>query len=264
MSLNLAYVEHGSDQDATSTPVVLLHAFPMAGAVMEPLATRLAGERRVVVPDLRGFGASADPVADVPSLDLMADDVAVLLDHCGFDQVVLGGLSLGGYVTMAMLRHYPDRVAAAILMDTKAAADADEARANRERVAASVIEQGSPALYPMLDTLVSETTRRQRPQLVEQLKTWIDEVRPRSAAWAQRAIAVRPSSFETLAHAGVPGAVVVGDEDQLSPRADAEAMANAFAPPARVHVIASAGHLAPVEDPEAVAGACREVLSRVP
>src|SRR4051794_15742165 len=94
----------------------------------------LSGAHRVITPDLRGFGGS--PLgADEPSLDVAADDVAMLLDSLGLDRVVLGGLSMGGYVAMAFVRRHGDRVRALVLADTKAGADSPQVRANRERIA---------------------------------------------------------------------------------------------------------------------------------
>lgn len=243
-----------------NAPLVLLHAFPLSGAMFEPILGGL-GERRVIRPDLRGFGAAADPGPDDdPSLDLMADDVAALLDSLDIERAVVGGLSMGGYVAMAMLRRHRERMAGVILMDTKASADADEARANRERIARAVLAHGSRALRPMLDTLLADETRRDQPEVVATVTSWLDAARPAGVAWAQRAMAARPESFATLRSAGVPGAVVVGEHDAMSSHDDALAMAAAFEPSAPVHVIPRAGHLTPVENPEAVAGALRDVL----
>lgn len=208
--------------------------------------------RRVIVPDLRGFGSSPIP-EDEPSLDLMADDVAALLDRLGIDRAGLAGLSMGGYVTMAMLRRHRERVATVILMDTKASSDTPEARANRHRMADAVLSTGPRAVRPMLDSLVGSTTRTERPEVVERVTEWLDGVRPQGVAWAQRAMAARPASFGTLEQAAVPGAVIVGDEDALSSIDDAHAMAEALGDDAVVHVIPGAGHLTAVEAPDAVA-----------
>ena len=261
MTVEIAYTDHGGDRD--SVPVVLVHAFPLSGAMMMPVASRLANERRVILPDLRGFGGSPGPGSGEPSLDAMADDVAALLDRLALDRAVVGGVSLGGYVTMAMLRRHRDRVAGVALIDTKAAADGDEAKANRERIAAAVLDHGARALYPMLDTLLGETSRHERPHLVAQVRQWLETADPDAVAWTQRAMAARPASFDTLAAADVPAVVVVGEEDELTGQGDARAMADALVQSGDVRLIASAGHLAPVEQPDAVAGAVRVVLDRV-
>ncbi|HSI91969.1 MAG TPA: alpha/beta fold hydrolase, partial [Jiangellaceae bacterium] len=118
MTFELAYDEAGSGR-----PVVLLHAFPLSRAAFQAQLGGLADQARVVAPDLRGFGESPGPGDDEPTLDLMADDVAALLDRLGIDTCILGGLSMGGYVVMSMLRRHADRVSGVVLIDTKAAAD---------------------------------------------------------------------------------------------------------------------------------------------
>jgi pimeloyl-ACP methyl ester carboxylesterase len=260
VTVELAYGDRGAAR--TGTPVVLLHAFPVTSAMYEPVATQLAEQHRVITPDFRGFGGSllGD---DEPSLDLMADDVAALLGRLDLDRVVLAGSSMGGYVAMAMLRRHPQRIGAVVMMDTKAAADAPQARENRERIARAVLDEGPSALRPMVESLLGETTRRDRPQVVEMVAHWLDAVDPQGVAWAQRAMAARPDSFRTLADARVPGFVVVGEEDTLTTHDDALAMAAAFAPQAPIHVIPNAGHLSAVEDPDAVAAALRNLLRQV-
>jgi len=260
VTVELAYAERGGDR--TGIPVVLLHAFPVTSAMYDAVATQLAEQHRVITPDLRGFGGSA--LGDnEPLLDLMADDVAALLGRLGLDRVRLAGLSMGGYVAMALLRGHPQRIAAVVMMDTKADADAPPARENRERMARAVLDEGPSALRPMLETLLGETTQRDRPQVVEMVARWIEAADPQGVAWAQRAMAARPSSFQTLADARIPGFVVVGEEDTLTTHDDAVAMAAAFAPRAPVYVIPRAGHLSAVENPDAVAAALRDVLRHV-
>jgi pimeloyl-ACP methyl ester carboxylesterase len=258
-TVELAFTESGAGR-----PVILLHAFPLMGAMFAEQQDRLSDRARVVVPDLRGFGESPGSAADAPaSVDVMADDVAALLDRLTIDTCVIGGISMGGYVAMAMLRRHRDRVAAVVLMDTKATADDEAAKLNRERIAQATLEHGSRALRPMLDTLVGPTTRNGRPAVMTTVTSWIESARPESVAWAQRAMAGRPDSAATLATADVPGFVIVGEEDHITGHDDALAMASAFTPPAPVHVIPGAGHLSAVENPAAVTSALADVLRHV-
>lgn len=262
MTVELAFDDRGVDH--SGTPLVLLHAFPLTRAMFDQVATELAQRRRVITPDLRGFGESPDPGPDEPALERMAGDVVALLDRLGVARCVLGGVSMGGYLTMTVLRRHPERLTGVVLIDTKGSADTDEARTNRERVSGAVLQHGSRALRPMLDTLLGPTSRTERPQVVATVTGWLDAGRPDAVAWAQRAMAVRPASFDTLSAAELPGYVVVGEEDELTPHDDALALSAAFTPHAPVHVIPRAGHLSPVENPDAVAGALRDVLRHLP
>ena len=112
-------------------PIVLLHAFPLSSLMFEPLRTALPATCQLITPDVRGASGDGVPLLDVsPSLDVLADDVADLLDAHGIARAIIGGVSMGGYVTMAFLRRHPERAAAVVFADTKANADAGPARAN--------------------------------------------------------------------------------------------------------------------------------------
>ncbi|MBB2909959.1 pimeloyl-ACP methyl ester carboxylesterase [Streptosporangium becharense] len=231
-------------------PVVLLHAFPLSSAMWLAQREGLSAVCKVITPDLRGFGGSALG-DDEPSVDVMADDVVRLLDREGVDRAVVGGLSMGGYVTMALCRRHPDRVRGVILADTKAEADPEAARANRERIAAAVLDSGTSVLVDeVLPALVGRTTAQRRAMVFGRVRGLVQSAPPGAVAWAQRAMAARPDSFDTLRGLKVPVLVIVGEEDELTPPAVAEAMVEAV-PDGRLAVIGKAGHLSAVEQPEA-------------
>jgi pimeloyl-ACP methyl ester carboxylesterase len=244
-------------------PVVLLHAFPLSSAMWLEQRNDLADTCRVITPDLRGFGGSQLGY-DEPSLDLMADDVAAVLDRLDLPEVVLGGLSMGGYVAMAFLRRHPGRVTALLLADTKAGADPDAARDNRRRIADTLVEDDSTQVLvdEVLPALVGETTKRDQPLVQGRVRALLEAAPPAAAAWAQRAMAARPDSLDTLRKVDVPAVVILGDEDQLASRDDAEAMVEAL-PQGKLVLIPGAGHLSAVEAPGAFSTAVREILGRL-
>jgi pimeloyl-ACP methyl ester carboxylesterase len=244
--------------------VVLLHAFPLNASMWAAQREALSGSWRVLCPDQRGFGGTRLG-HDEPSLDEVADDVAAMLDAKKVDTAVVGGLSMGGYVAMAFLRRHPERVRGLVLADTKAAADPPEAAANRLRIADAVVEAGSSALLAdeVLPKLTGDTTKSSRPLVQGRIKATVETAPPPAVAWAQRAMAARPDSFETLRGVSVPALVVVGEEDALSPVSDAEAMAAAL-PDARLVTIPEAGHLTAMEAPEAFNAALTEFLAALP
>ena len=244
----------------TGLPVVLLHAFPLSSAMWLAQREGLAASCRVITPDLRGFGGSTLG-DDEPSVELMADDVARVLDAEGIDRAVVGGLSMGGYVTMAFCRRHPDRVLGVILASTKASPDAEPARANRERIAQAVLADDREVLVKeVLPALIGPTTEQRRAMVFGRVKGLVQSAPPKAVAWAQRAMAARPDSFGTLGALKAPALVLAGEEDELTPPADAEAMARTM-PGGRVEVIAQAGHLTAVEQPEAFNTAVARFLS---
>ena len=231
---------------------MLLHAFPLTASMWSPQRAALsAAGFRAITPDQRGFGGTQLDDGE-PSVDVLADDVAAMLDARKVSEpIVLGGLSMGGYVAMAFMRRHPERVAALVLADTKATADGPEAVANRERIAAAAEESESSQILvdEVLPKLVGATTKERRPLVLGRVKALVETARPEAAAWAQRAMAARPDSLTSLASVTVPTLVVVGEEDELSPPSDAEAIASAV-PGAQLVRIPASGHLTAVETPE--------------
>ncbi len=177
-------VRHGR---AGSLPLVLLHGFPLDHRMWLDVTALLAGDPTVLAPDLPGFGVSpvGEDVARVvggeePSIDVMADGVAATLRAAGIGGAVVAGLSMGGYVAMALAERHPDLVVGLGLLDTKSTADSDEARANRLRVADAVLAEGSTdPVLGMRTALLGETSRADRADLVEHLEDWITDQGPR-------------------------------------------------------------------------------------
>ena len=168
---------------------------------------------------------------------------------------------MGGYVAMNLVRRHPKRVDALALIDTKATADPPAAAEGRREMAAILEASGTAILRErVLPALVGPTTREHRPEVMARVEGWISRVSPATAAWAQRAMADRPSSLEVLTHFHGPALVLWGDEDTLSTPADHAAMADALHEVTRVEVVGS-GHLSAVECPDAVTEALREWLT---
>lgn len=238
-------------------PLLLLHAFPVDARMWDPVREALSARVRLITPDQRGLGRSPLPDTDrAPSLDDAARDVVALLDRLGLDQVVLGGLSMGGYLTMAVLRQAPERVGGLVLMNTKAGADTPEAAANRERVASRAeTEDGLAWLADeMVPNLLAEHTRTAHPGVAATARELIESQQGAGVAWAARAMAARPDSMDVLAAADVPALVVVGEEDGLTPPAEARAMAAVLSNSDLV-VLPGTGHLSALDAPAALTDA---------
>ena len=237
---------------------VLLHAFPCDGRMWSAQADALsAAGWDVIVPDLPGFGES-DLLDAEPGLDVVAQTVLAEIAAQGAGRVLLAGLSLGGYVAMAIARLAPQVIAGLALCDTKGSADADEAVQNRHRLADAVLADeancGRILRQSVLPGLLGSTTFAERPEVVDEVGGWLDLARPQTVAWYQRAMATRPASFGTLAALDVPSLVLWGDEDVLSPQPDQRAMLDALRAPSEAR-IAACGHLSAVERPAEVSAA---------
>ena len=243
------------------TPLVLLHAFPLDGRMWAPQVEALAGTYQVIVPDLRGFGAARDQAVEEAGMDLLADDVARLLDDRGLDRVVLGGLSLGGYVALAFMGRHAERVSGLVLLDTKATADGDQAREDRLKMAERVLTEGNEFVAEaMLPKLLGQTSREHRPDLVERVGALIREQAPEAIAGAQRGMAARSDTTDVLASIQVPTLVITGEEDAVTGPEVGRDLAAAI-PGARFLLVEEAGHLSNLEQPEIVNEALLDFLA---
>ncbi len=227
------------------SPVVLLNPFPFDSRVFRALVAELPGVR-ILTPDLHGVGP--------PDLDALADQAITALDAAGIDRAVVGGVSMGGYLALNLLRRHPERLSGLILIDTKATADEPAALANREAVAAQADQGMRPDARELLKGMLSASSLAARPDLVAELTAIIDDQPTSQIAWNQRAMAARPDSTATLAGTELPVLVVVGTQDGITPPTVAREMA-ATARQSMLSEISAAGHLAVVEDPAAAAAA---------
>lgn len=243
----------------TGLPLVLLHAFPLDSRMWADVAAALPAGVPVLAVDLPGLGAAQGVPLPGPALEASADAVAAALAQDGQHRAVVAGLSMGGYVALALLERHPDLVAGLGLLDTKATADADDARAHRLRVAAAVEESGTvDEVRPMAAALVGADARdRGVPATVE---AWIADQPPAGVAWSQRAMAARPDRTGVLSGYRGPALVLVGEEDGPTPPAEARRSASLLG--VAPVVVPGAGHLTAVETPAPVAEALAALHAR--
>ena len=194
--------------------VVLLHAFPLSGKMWQPqIRTLVESNCRVIIPDLRGFGKN-DNFAEICMMEDLANDIAKLLETLKIEKAIIGGLSMGGYVTFNLYRLFPDKFAAIILADTSCAADTDEKRVSRLRLIEEIEKNGVGALIEnMLPVLTSDYTKTNNPILVKQLQKDFSLVNPKSAIAALRGMAERQDHCQTLDSISIPTLLICGEED---------------------------------------------------
>lgn len=232
-------------------PVVLLHGYPLDGAMWSGVARALAPRFRVLKPDLPGRGET--PAASEGRLEDYTDFLAAILDALPAP-AGLAGFSMGGYVSLALVRRRPASLAALALVDTRAAADDPAGKAKRDESIATVRASGVGAIADAMVPRLLGPHSLSNADLVERVRRIMLRQKPETVEGDLAAMRDRPDAREGLAAIDVPTLVVVGAQDTLTPPADSEAMAAAV-PGARLVTIAGAGHLAPMERPGAVASA---------
>ena len=244
--------------DRVTPPLVLLHAFPLDSRMFDGIRPAVAARTRLLTPDLRGFGGGR-PLGDAaPDLTVLADDVLAALDAAGVERAIVGGVSMGGYIALNLLRRHPDRVAGLVLADTRSGPD-DAAALERRRTAAERADRGEIAAGP--DAIAPLVAQSASDLVRADLAVLAAAVPAATIAWGQRAMAARPDSTAALAATPVPVLVVVGEKDAVTPPSAAREMA-ATAPEAELVELPGVGHLSPAEDPVGFADALIGWLSR--
>jgi 3-oxoadipate enol-lactonase len=266
-------------------PVLLIHAFPLSADMWRPQLERVPEGWRFIAPDLRGFGknlpteggshatakaeggnhATAEAEESHPhhlvasgfsrknsaalTMDDYARDIGFVLDELKIDEAVIGGLSMGGYVTFALFRQAPERFTGMVLADTRPQADTADGRAARAKMRDLLAEHGPSAVADqMIPKLLAPTSRSGDPALVERTRRMIEANTVDGIDGALGALMERPDSTGDLPGISCPTLVIVGEDDEVTPQADAELMKQEI-PRSLLMVIQGAGHLSNLERP---------------
>ncbi len=237
--------------------MVLLHPFPLDASFWGPTWRALDARVEVLTPEFPGFGTA--PLSENPTIADFADQVAQSIAARGRAAVVCG-LSLGGYVALALVARHPELVRGLVLANTRAEADGPEARSGRDRGFDTVRIDGLDAF---LDGLVPKLVRPDAPaDVVDHVWAIAGDQDPDAVCAALVALRDRPDRVAELERIAVPTLVIGGADDQITPPQAIDLLA-AHIPGAQKRVIADAGHLTALEQPQGFAAAVREWLSRL-
>jgi len=228
------------------TPLVLLPGLLCDDALWAPQVAALSD-------------IAAPTVADLTLDDTIEAMAARVLDHAP-PRFALAGLSMGGYVALAMARMAPERVVRLALLDTNARADAPE-QSERRRILIALAQSGRFGEVPglLVPALLSDP-HQQDPALTGLVEDMAHRVGPLAFIRQQKAIMGRPDARPTLAAINCPTLVLCGAEDALTPPAVHEDMRDGLAD-ARLEVVPDSGHLSTIEQPAAVSAALRTWLT---
>lgn len=233
----------------SGTPLVLIHGYPLSGALFKYQQTGLASHFKVITLDLPGFGRSSAPGA-FGSTAVYAHFVLDLMNHLGIDKAIVGGHSMGGLITQEIYREAPQRVAGLILIDTIA-------------MGASQIEQGEWAGYAfqattggvssIIDTitpqLLTGTTRSGDPTATTGIEDIIAEGSVAGAQAGAETLAIRPDYTAQLGTTAVPVLVIEGLEDPVYAFPIAQALSQQV-PHGTLALIPGASHVSIYEQPD--------------
>jgi pimeloyl-ACP methyl ester carboxylesterase len=241
------YEVHGS-----GPPLILTHGYSSTSAMWQGQIEALAKRHRLILWDMRGHGQSDYP--DDPSAyseALTVGDIAALLDEVGAAKAIVGGLSLGGYMSLAFYRAHPERVSALLIIDTGPGFKKDDAREAWNKRAHDTADRFE---HHGLDVLKSAS--RERSSVSHRDASGL--ARAARGMLTQRDARV----IELLPEIKVPSLVVVGADD--TPFLAASDYMAAKIPGAKKAVIPAAGHAVNIDQPQAFLDAVVPFLEALP
>ena len=242
-------------------PVILfVHGFPLNHSMWQAQIEEFSKTHRVIAPDLRGFGGTDGALYSV-SMEQFADDLAELLDALAVEgPIIFCGLSMGGYIAWQFAQRHRNRLSKLIVCDTRAAADSPEAAANRLKMADIVLREGpEPVAWAMMPKLFAQCSSDHCPAIVASVRQMVMTSNPVAIAAAHRGMAVRPDVTGWLPTLDLPTLVLCGEHDAISPASEMKSFAELI-PGSRFALIADAGHMAPMEQPQAVNAVLRRFI----
>ncbi|HEU5208013.1 MAG TPA: alpha/beta hydrolase [Longimicrobiales bacterium] len=256
--VDIAYDDSGAGPNA----LLLVHGHPFDRSMWQPQVKHpLHRGWRVITPDLRGYGASS-VVPGVTRLDVFARDLAALLDHLRIQDVVIGGLSMGGQIVMSFAQLFPERVRGMLLAATFPQAETEEGKRRRNEMADRLLREGMDAYATeALPKMLAPRHIEQMPDVAQHVLTMMRATAPEGAAAALRGRAERPDYSGTLAMLNLPALVVVGSEDAFTTRDDAEHMHKCLRG-SELLWLEGVGHMPNLERPAAFNAALDRLLAR--
>ncbi len=237
------------DDVGSGPAVMLIHGFPLNRHMWRSQAAILvAAGYRVVAPDLRGFGDS-DVTEGPCTIGLLADDLVELLDYLEIEQAVVVGMSMGGYLLFNLLERFPQRVAAAVFVVTRAVADDAAGRAGRRQLADEVVKFGPQVVADRFQELLfAPTTVTERPRLAEEVYGWMVSTASSGLAAGLLAMGQRSDVSAMLPAIAVPALSIGADQDRACPVEHPRMIADRI-PGCQLCIIPAAGHMVNLEQP---------------
>ncbi|MBW5447912.1 alpha/beta fold hydrolase [Cohnella sp. CFH 77786] len=236
-----AYQETGS-----GVPVVLLHGFCGSGRYWDDVLPALSAKYRVIVPDLRGHGAS--PATEgVYTMERLADDTAALLDKLNVAEAFVFGHSLGGYATLAFAEQYPGRLLGFGLVHSTPLPDTEAGREGRLKAVDKIRAEG---IRPFVDGLIPKLfAPEHRTSMADKVAAALEigyATSPEGAVGCSLGMRERPDRTDVLRRTGLPVLLLAGEHDEVIPP---ERRFPVSKPNLSAVTLPQVGHMGMVEDP---------------
>lgn len=232
------------------SPVILIHGFPLSAKIWREQVQFFSGKGyQVITPDLSGFGENvSEPAAE--KMSDYSDQIIGMMDELGIEKAFIGGMSMGGYVTLDLLTRFPERFTSVGLMVTRSDADGEEAVAKRNHLIQEVTE-GRPETVnnAFIGLMFAKSAGDEVRSTKEEVFSWMEQSSDEGLIGALKAIRDRKDNSDALKSVKVPALIIGAKEDQAIPPEFSEKMDQNLNN-SEIHLIEKAGHLVMMEQPQ--------------
>lgn len=259
-SISLSGRPYYYEDRGAGVPLLLFHGFPFTSESFWPQLDAPPKGVRILAPDHRGFGRSGLGPG-VSTMEAMAEDGLALLDALGIQSALVGGVSMGGYVSIALARLDPGRVRGLLLIDTQSLPDDEAGKQRRETTAQDVEKNGVGGLVDgMLPKLLAAGAD---PAVSARVEGVMRAQSPAGVAAAARGMGQRVDGKDILSRFSGPCAIVVGADDVITPVEKAKVM-HGLVEGSTLDVVPGAGHLVNLERPAELAAVVERLVASLP
>lgn len=249
------------DGDQKSRPIIFVHGFPFDHYMWDNQIADFKNDHYCITYDIRGLGSS--PVDNGQfTIEMFVDDLEEIINNLNLDKPVLCGLSMGGYISLRAVERMQEKFSAIIFCDTKAASDDNEGKLKR---AAAIKQINLGNFDSFIDTFVrncfGDTFVKEKKNLYDEVVKRSKQNNPVGVKGCLLAMAGRTDTTSFLKKITLPTLIISGAEDKLTPPEVMREMADQI-PNSKFVLVEGAGHMTPIENPEAVSEAIKNFLSQ--
>jgi len=238
-------------------PLIFLHGFCESSKIWSSFSKEISRHYKVICPDLPGFGQSPLPTKQF-SLEDIGDTIVNWLQSIGVEQAIVIGHSLGGYISLEILRKYPDFNKAIVLLNSSALADPDDKKENRNKLIQFIGEHGvAPFLKTFVPSLFYPPTAGKYQAEIEAIETEGLSIKPESVMWYAAAMRDRRDSVDLLKQHSKRILLIAGEHDQNVPLEKSREMAQ-YLLQDYVHIVPESSHMSLFEQTQI----CQQAIGR--
>ena len=246
-SISVSY-QHKKGSEAQAT-VVFIHGFPFDKSIWDKQMAALPESIDGLAYDIRGFGKSSSG-HQFFSIDLFAKDLIQLINHLRLENVILCGISMGGYIALRAFEIAREKIKGMVLCDTNCVADTNEGKLKRFD-SIELVTSGKKEEFTenFLRNVFSDYSQQFNSETVSLVRNLIMNTSAETICSAQLALASRTETSQVLAGIRVPALIIRGEHDKLMSAAQTQQLVDGI-PDAGYNEIAASGHLPNLENPE--------------